>query len=466
MWVVWMKKVLSLLYTLTMIFLVYLIFKIDILPNNILIIILFGILFIAIILNLILLKSKNRIINSIVLIIMLITGGIILYGANYLNSTVSFIKEANSIKEEINKYYVVVLDKSEYKKIDDIKAKNVGYVENTPEEVFNKIDVELDYNSYSNQLELYKDLDIKKIEAILVSDSYMDIMTEEVDNFKENTRILYTIDIYKKIENINKSVETNKESFTIYISGIDTYGSIGNVSRSDVNILVTVNPNTGKILLTSIPRDYYVRLHGTTGYKDKLTHAGLYGINMSVSTIEDLIDIDINYYVRVNFNTLIKVIDEIGGIDIYSDTDFIAWTDESCKFNQGMNSVGGKCALAFSRERYAYQGGDRHRGQNQQAVISAIIKKVNTDRNLILKYNDILDSLNGTFQTNMQFEDITSFIKNQINNNISWDIESISLDGYDSSNYTYSYSGSKLYVMEPNYNTVENAKNKILEVSS
>ena len=461
-----MKKVLSLLYTLTMIFLVYLIFKIDILPNNILIIILFGILFIAIILNLILLKSKNRIINSIVLIIMLITGGIILYGANYLNSTVSFIKEANSIKEEINKYYVVVLDKSEYKKIDDIKAKNVGYVENTPEEVFNKIDVELDYNSYSNQLELYKDLDIKKIEAILVSDSYMDIMTEEVDNFKENTRILYTIDIYKKIENINKSVETNKESFTIYISGIDTYGSIGNVSRSDVNILVTVNPNTGKILLTSIPRDYYVRLHGTTGYKDKLTHAGLYGINMSVSTIEDLIDIDINYYVRVNFNTLIKVIDEIGGIDIYSDTDFIAWTDESCKFNQGMNSVGGKCALAFSRERYAYQGGDRHRGQNQQAVISAIIKKVNTDRNLILKYNDILDSLNGTFQTNMQFEDITSFIKNQINNNISWDIESISLDGYDSSNYTYSYSGSKLYVMEPNYNTVENAKNKILEVSS
>lgn len=461
-----MKKVLSLLYTLAMIFLVYLIFKIDILPNNILIIILFGILFITIILNLILLKSKNRIINSIVLIIMLITGGIILYGANYLNNTVSFIKEANSIKEEINKYYVVVLDKSEYKKIDDIKAKNVGYVENTPEEVFNKIDVELDYNSYSNQLELYKDLDIKKIEAILVSDSYMDIMTEEVDNFKENTRILYTIDIYKKIENINKSVETNKEPFTIFISGIDTYGSIGNVSRSDVNILVTVNPNTGKILLTSIPRDYYVRLHGTTGYKDKLTHAGLYGINMSVSTIEDLIDIDINYYVRVNFNTLIKVIDEIGGIDIYSDTDFIAWTDESCKFSQGMNSVGGKCALAFSRERYAYQSGDRHRGQNQQAVISAIIKKVNTDRNLILKYNDILDSLSGTFQTNMQFEDITSFIKNQINNIISWDIESISLDGYDSSNYTYSYSGSKLYVMEPNYNTVENAKNKILEVSS
>ena len=461
-----MKKVLSLLYTLTMIFLVYLIFKIDILPNNILIIILFGILFIAIILNLILLKSKNRIINSIVLIIMLITGGIILYGANYLNSTVSFIKEANSIKEEINKYYVVVLDKSEYKKIDDINNKKVGYIENTPEEVFNKIDVELDYNSYSNQLELYKDLDIKKIEAILVSDSYMDIMTEEVDNFKENTRVLYTIDIHKKIEGINKSVETNKESFTIYISGIDTYGSIGNVSRSDVNILVTVNPNTGKILLTSIPRDYYVRLHGTTGYKDKLTHAGLYGINMSVSTIEDLIDIDINYYVRVNFNTLIKVIDEIGGIDIYSDTDFIAWTDESCKFNQGMNSVGGKCALAFSRERYAYQSGDRHRGQNQQAVISAIIKKVNTDRNLILKYNDILDSLNGTFQTNMQFEDITSFIKNQINNNISWDIESISLDGYDSSNYTYSYSGSKLYVMEPKYNTVENAKNKILEVSS
>lgn len=461
-----MKKVLSLVYTLIMIFLVYLIIKLDILPNNILIIILLGILIITIILNLIFLKVKNRIVNIITFIIMLIISGLILYGSNYVNNTVSFIKKASYIKEEINKYYVVVLDDSNYKKIDDINNKNVGYIENTPEDIFEKIDVELNYDSYSNQLELYKDLDIEKIDAILVSDSYMDIMIEEVENFKENTRILYTIDIYKKIENINKSVETNKESFTIYISGIDTYGSIGNISRSDVNILVTVNPNTGKILLTSIPRDYYVRLHGTTGYKDKLTHAGLYGVNMSISTIEDLIDIDINYYVRVNFNTLIKVIDEIGGIDIYLDTDFIAWTDEKCKFSQGMNSVGGKCALAFSRERYVYQSGDRHRGQNQQAVISAIIKKVSLDRNLILKYNDIIDSLSGTFQTNMQFEDITSFIKNQIDNNISWDIESISLDGYDSSNYTYSHSGSKLYVMEPNYNTVENAKNKILEVSS
>lgn len=289
-------------------------------------------------------------------------------------------------------------------------------------------------------------------------------MKDEVAEFEKNIRIIYTIDINKKIENIEKPVTTNKEPFTIYISGIDTYGSISTTSRSDVNILVTINPNTGTILLTSIPRDYYVRLHGTTGYKDKLTHAGIYGIDMSTSTIEDLIGIDINYYVRVNFNTLIKVIDEIGGIDIYSDINFTAWTDKSCKFSEGTNSVGGKCALAFSRERYSYQSGDRHRGQNQQAVITAIIKKVSSDKNLILKYNNILDSLNGTFQTNMQLEDITNLIKNQIDNNTNWNIESISLDGYDSSNYTYSYSGSKLYVMEPNYTTIETAKNKITEV--
>lgn len=459
-----MKKILSIIYALVMLYLIYLIVKINILPNKLLIIAISSIVIISVILIFILLKLKNKIITILIALIMVILTIITLYGSNYINNTVSFIKNANSTTEEINEYYVAVLDSSDYQNIEDIESKDIGYIDNIPEDVFNKIKVDLNYNNYTNQLELYEDLTNKKIEAILVSDSYISIMKDEVAEFEKNIRIIYTIDINKKIENIEKPVTTNKEPFTIYISGIDTYGSISTTSRSDVNILVTINPNTGTILLTSIPRDYYVRLHGTTGYKDKLTHAGIYGIDMSTSTIEDLIGIDINYYVRVNFNTLIKVIDEIGGIDIYSDINFTAWTDKSCKFSEGTNSVGGKCALAFSRERYSYQSGDRHRGQNQQAVITAIIKKVSSDKNLILKYNNILDSLNGTFQTNMQLEDITNLIKNQIDNNTNWNIESISLDGYDSSNYTYSYSGSKLYVMEPNYTTIETAKNKITEV--
>ena len=220
----------------------------------------------------------------------------------------------------------------------------------------------------------------------------MQMINESIENFENDVRILDTISI--KIEsNVKvKDADVTKESFNIYISGNDIYGNILSVSRSDVNIIATVNPNTHKILLTTVPRDFYVQLHGTSGYRDKLTHAGVYGIDMSVSTMEDLLDLDINYYMRVNFTSLMKLVDAIGGVDVESDYSFRAASGES--FVKGINHMNGKQALAFSRERKAFSDGDRQRGKNQQKVIIAILNKTLSSTTLITSYTDILDFLN------------------------------------------------------------------------
>ena len=209
---------------------------------------------------------------------------------------------------------------------------------------------------------IYKNLQNKKIELALFSSSQYNIMCDEDETFKSNIKIVSTLT--KKLG--TKPAEEVKDetsdhtvksgTFNIYISGIDTTGSIRNVSRSDANMLLTVNTKTHQILLTSIPRDYYVTLH-TYKAKDKLTHSGIYGIKETVSTVEDFMGIDINYYVRVNFTTVIKMVDVIGGIDVYSDYEFVASSGDS--FKKGMNHLNGEKALAFSRERYSFADGDR-----------------------------------------------------------------------------------------------------------
>ena len=169
--------------------------------------------------------------------------------------------------------------------------------------------------------------------------------------------------IKTKSKSIAKKVKVTKESFNIFISGIDTYGKISSVSRSDVNMVVTVNPKTKQILMTSIPRDYYVTLHGVKGYKDKLTHASLLGIENSVMTVEDLLDIDINYYIKVNFSSVINVVDSLGGVDVYSEYDFTSI--DGYHYSKGYNKVNGEEALSFVRERKAFASGDNQRIKKQ-----------------------------------------------------------------------------------------------------
>ena len=248
------------------------------------------------------------------------------------------------------------------------------------------------------------------------------------------------------------------------ISTVSAYTSTARLS--DVNILLVVNPTDRKILMVHTPRDYYVQVAGTTGLKDKLTHAGLVGgIKTSKATIENLYDIKVPYHVRVNFKAVTKLVDAVGGITIYSDkkTSFTCWTDRSCRIKPGNNKVNGKCALAFARERHAYKEGDRHRGENQEQVITKLIDKITSSKTLLTKSSDILKSLEGTFETTITTEEITSLVKMQLDDMDKWDISTYNVSGSDSYEYTRSYPSQQLYVMVPDQKTVNEAKKRIKE---
>ena len=405
---------------------------------------------------------KKPTMNIICLIIILLLSGIYIYITNYTLATGNFLDNVFQTFAETEDYYIVVRADSEYEDIEDIANENVylfQVVDDVKEEVDSKVSV--NYETQASLTELGNDLINENIDVIFISSVQYDILDEEIENFKSNTKILYTAK--HELETTSSSNSNSKYTvengiFNVYISGIDTSGSITNVARSDANIIATINTNTNEVLLTSIPRDYYVTLH-SYGAKDKLTHSGIYGINETVSTVEDLLDIEINYYVRVNFTTVIKLVDTLGGVDVYSDYDFTA---QGYSFSKGYNHVNGAQALAFSRERKSFASGDNQRVKNQQHVIEAIIKKVLNTKTLLTKYTSILDSLEGSFQTNIKQDEINSLV-GQLDMS-SWTITNNSLTGTGANNTTYSMGSQLLYVMVPDSTSVTEATQKIEEV--
>lgn len=410
-------------------------------------------------------RHKTYKLTIISLIIVLFVSGIYIYVTNYALATVSFLSDVFQETKEFDEYYIVVRKDSPYTNIEDIKDNNVYFfqvLEDVKSEITKKVSVTL--VNQENLLDLGNKLIDKDVDVILTSATQYSMLSDEIKNFKESTKILYTIkheiQTNTKVEDTNSKYNIKSGKFNVYISGIDTSGNISNVSRSDANILMSVNTNTHEVLLTSIPRDYYVTLH-SYGAKDKLTHSGIYGVNETVKTVEDLLDTDINYYVRVNFTTVIKLVDKLGGIDVYSDYNF---SRDGYNFKKGYNHVNGAAALVFSRERYSFASGDNQRVKNQQHVIEAVMKKVLNSTTLLTRYTDILDSLKGSFQTNIAQDDISTLVKDQINNMSSWTIKSNSLTGTGASSSTYSMGSTKLYVMVPNSTSVTSAKEKIDEV--
>ena len=289
------------------------------------------------------------------------------------------------------------------------------------------------------------------------------MLGEDSEDFYDKYKVIYRFSITEMVDDITKDVDVTKDTFNIYISGIDSYGNVNSLTRSDVNIVVSVNPKTNQILMINIPRDYYVKLHDTDSY-DKLTHAGIYGVDMSVSTIEDLLDMEINYYLKVNYNALVKLVDALGGVDVYSKYSFKS-AGHGYYFKKGYNHVTGLEALDFVRTRKAFEEGDRVRGENQQAMIQAIIKK-GTSGTILTRYTSILNSLTGSFITNISTDKITDLVKMQLDNMPSWNITSISLSGSDGAEYTYTYPTQVLYVMIPNEETVTFAKESLEKVKA
>ena len=410
------------------------------------------------------LKKELFKIISIVLSIILIIIYFFIYF--YISKTDNFINGLSS-DEQLETYYIGVLENSSYESINDLANLNFGSYYNNEisyNQALKKIDKEITYNitEYNNLVSICNHLKNGDIQAILVNEESKNIIEEKNILSDSDIRYIYDITIKTKVNVQSKDLDVTKQSFIVDITGIDISGDISNVARSDVNIIAVVNPKIKKILLISIPRDYFVQLHGTTGRKDLLTHSGFYGVDMTVSTLEDLLGIDINYYIRLNFSTLVSAIDVIGGVDVYSPYTFNTY---GYQFYEGYNTLNGEYALAFSRARKNFVGGDKVRGKNQMQVIEAIIKKLSTSSVLLNNYLSILESLNGSFQTNISSSSIYDLVKMQLTDMSGWDIEKYSLDGINGHDYTYSLGDDILaFVMEPDYNTVNIAKEKINEM--
>ena len=317
---------------------------------------------------------------------------------------------------------------------------------------------EVKIEQYGTVQELANALLEGRVDAAIYNQALDGLITDAIEDYSEQVRVLYQYGIETEIEQENVDVE---EPFNVYISGIDVDGPITTNSRSDVNIIMTVNPNTKKILLTTTPRDYYVQIPDISGeQRDKLTHAGIYGVDASMRTLEQLYGIDISYYARVNFSSLVKIVDTLGGVDVDSDFDFDA---QGYHFQKGMNHLDGKQALAFSRERYSFEDGDNQRGKDQQKVLTAILNKAMSPA-ILSNASALIADVSDSVQTNMTQEEMAKFIKMQLNDGASWTIESQAASGTGDTQACYSSGDQPLYVMWPDEAVVQSISAKMNEI--
>lgn len=447
------------------IFLISTIIKMDFMPFKYLIIVILIVGIIDFVLVWCIKKGK-KIVRIITMIISLIISMVLSFISFNVLKTNSVLGNMN-LNYKTHNYSVLVLKDSEYSDISQLDGEKLGYYDNKldkPNEILSKIEEKIKVDA-----ELYNDLDEtvdalmdKEVKMIVLEESYIKMLDEE-SNFSSMVKSIYNFKIKIEVKDVSKDTDVTTEPFNIYLSGIDTFGEVSSVSRSDVNIVITVNPQTHQVLLTSIPRDTYVQLSGTTGYKDKLTHAGIYGVEKSISTIEELLDIEINYYFKVNFTSVIDIVDTLGGVNVYSEYSFTSM--DGYNYKKGYNYVNGEQALSFVRERKSFALGDVQRGKNQQAMIEALIRKC-ISPDIISKYSSLLDSVNGKFATNMPISRMMNLIKMQLEGNYEWTVTSNYISGTDGSEYTYSYPTQKLYVMIPDDDSILSAKELIDKVEA
>ena len=321
-----------------------------------------------------------------------------------------------------------------------------------------KVDVKVD--DVASYQEAYDNLKSGKSKAMVLSGSYASLLESVDSNYASNLKTIYTYKIKKKNNNSAKQVDS--KVFNIYISGIDTYGSISTVSRSDVNIIMTVNMNTHKILLTTTPRDAYVKIpDGGADQYDKLTHAGIYGVETSEKTLENLYGIKIDYYARINFTSFLKLIDQLGGVTVHNDQ---AFTSLHGKFDFPVGDIqmNSEQALGFVRERYSLDGGDNDRGKNQEKVISAIVNKL-ASLDSVSNFTSIVNNLQDSVQTNMSLDTINALANTQLDSGSKFTVTSQAVTGTGSTGQLTSYAmpNSSLYMMKLDDSSVESASQAI-----
>lgn len=418
------------------------------------------------------------------LVILIILGG----ASYYIYRTVSALGNITGVSTETTEMNVYVKQDDAAQTLADASAYTFGILgsldrENTDDalkQMSMQIGNDMQTKEYSGLSDLADGLDKGDCNAIVLNRAYMDVL-DEMDNYSSFSSQVkeiasFTVEtIVERTEPVVTTASTRTDSeddsqdeavtdevYTIYISGIDTRGEMTAKSLSDVNIILTVNARTKQILMISTPRDFFVPLSISNGQKDKLTHAGIYGIDVCMDTMEMLYDINIDYYFRLNFGGFIKIIDALGGITVNSDYEFDSGNTAGYHFNKGENYLDGEAALAFCRERYAFSEGDRQRGRNQMAVIQGVVNKVTTT-SFLTNYLDVLDSLDGCFETSVPYDLIATLVRQQLDEGGSWQVLSYSANGTGDTQKPYSMS-QNAYVMNPDEATVEKAKTLMKKV--
>ena len=428
-----------------------------------------GVIIAAIVLSIFLIiKKKAKIFNVIMLIIMNI---VLVFSYMQFRTAIGLFDNLNS-NAAVSEYTmsVVVMKNDAAEKLADLKGASVAAPVSADGENINKLMKEirdkekqsLNLTESKNYISAYEELAAGTSKAMILNSSFEDLITSQHADFKDKTKKIYE---YKITKSVNAKAKQNAgDTFNVYISGIDTYGPVSSVSRSDVNIIMTVNKKTGKILLTTTPRDSYVKIaDGGNNQYDKLTHAGIYGVDSSIHTLENVYGIKIDYYARLNFTSFLKLIDTVGGVDVYNDQAFVSHVGKK-NFQPGLLHMNSDMALSFARERYSLTGGDHDRGKNQEKVIAAIIKKLTSKEGLV-NYQSVIKELSESIQTNMPIETAMGLANEQLRAGKEYIVASQALTGTGSMSLpSYAMPGAQLYMMQIDDKSLEEVTANIKDV--
>lgn len=483
------SKLMSVFMLVCLVLLIFQIIHLNLLPAKLIILVSLVLIILTLIVLLILhFKAKKFVPRLLICFIALCMCVGLAYGNYFIYKTNNTFDVVTSLADsKATSTSIVAMKSSSLKKESDLKGKKIGTILDMDKKATTRMLNALNKDNISYKTKDYASLDDmmeafynNEVDAICLNEKYRDILheTQEYFTFQTDTRVVYQNVHYTKVEkndNPSNSVDNiTKDAFTILVSGNDSYGTLQDSNtRSDANLLLTVNPKTGRILMTSIPRDYYVELVcPSTGEMacpaesyDKLTHSGLMGVKSTEETIEKALGITINYNVRINFSSVVNLVDALDGIDLdikKGEEVDIFYVNSQPGLSVGKHHVDGETALAFARERHAYVDGDNQRVRNQQKVFKAIFKRIVSPK-MITNYGKFMDALAVAFDTNISGDEISQFVKYELNNMPDWKFESYSIVGDSDSRFCYE-SQSYASVVLQNETMNEVARKKIQAV--
>ena len=340
--------------------------------------------------------------------------------------------------DSINKKYVtytsdlVVMSTNEANSIDDIKDYTIGILNDKkspdgyiiPQEIIkeNQLQDDNEIKSYGDYSSMLVDLYAGEVDATFITDNYIDMYSNVTgyENISADTKIIVSKDKeMKKTDTSEMETESSGKSitepFTILLMGIDSTDEVlskNAIANGDTLILITFNPKTLNATMISIPRDSYVPIAcWSDNAENKITHAAGYGTECMMQTIENYFDVNIDYYAKINFKGLVKLVDAVGGVDINVEQELC--TDDSSRGGEvciypGQQTLNGEEALVYARNRKQLVNGDFGRGQHQQEIVMALINKMKTITE-VSKFMDILNTISNSLDTNLTTKQILSF---------------------------------------------------------